>query len=360
MSNYTEAVTASTEGSAPYPVFDPFGAWDIAGIVVGATAYFINLVIFIVVILRKSTFLPFRTKNIRLLVILELCGLSFWVLQIITDNTRTVLFSRGACVILFPWLMYAVGLLLHMIIVNYRLYILYWLLVLKRPIGGFKFHALFSLTYIPTLLYVIASSASTKLVYTTQYPDPGQCMFNYDYRIFFATALYYLVGIAVLLNILLRNVRKTFNEYRESLASTLAFTVFAIVIGVANAKVVSAYGWGRFLMSMIALVAVNVFFWVTMAKPLYAYVFNREEYLASFKQNLALDGLDNFQSSNPSRSGGGSTTLQHSVYGDEEQGLELTAPRICTYPPSVSEAELTSVKSLFTSLTPLGEKNYLV
>ncbi|RKP39227.1 hypothetical protein BJ085DRAFT_40935 [Dimargaris cristalligena] len=316
MSSQSSAESANPSVYARVP--DPFGGWDIASIAIGGVVYFINIAIFILVLVRKRDFLPFRTKNVRLLALLEICGLCFWTFQIVDFDTRAVFYSRAACVILFPWLMYGVGLLLYMVIVNYRLYILYWLLVLKRPMGGFAFHAIFCLTYIPTILFLVASSASTTLVTTTRFPETGQCLFNFGYRIFFSAALYYLVGIAVLLNILLRNIRKTFNEYRESLASTLSFTIFAITIGVANAKYISAYSWGRFVMSMCALIAVNVFFWVTLARPLYAYFFNRDAYLAEFKQNLALDGLDNFQSSNPSRSGGGTLVRQSMAIAEEE------------------------------------------
>ncbi|KAJ1985496.1 hypothetical protein H4R33_003998, partial [Dimargaris cristalligena] len=260
---------------------------------------------------------------------------------------------------------------LYLSIMNYRLYILYWLIVRKRPLGGWLYHALFSLVWLPVLLFVIITAANPSFVGTTTgNRNPGICTYPGPMQTFMSVVLNYLAAVAIIINILIRNIRKTFNEYRETLLSTIALVAMAIFIGVSNWQYLPFYSWGRFVTSTVTLLTVHVYFWTMLARPLYAYLFNREAYLVTFKEHLSRDGFSHFASnSNRSRSvdttvlGISGSSRSRSV-PDPQDNMAHHIPQghdQCSslYATEVSEVELTDVKSLFKPLQPMSEKNYI-
>ncbi|KAJ1926595.1 hypothetical protein IWQ60_003675 [Tieghemiomyces parasiticus] len=272
--------------------------------------------------------------------------------------------SRASCIIYEAWLMYFCGLHLYLIVVNYRIWILYWLLIRMRPIGGRAFYGVFACLCIPAILFPVLSTAIPGWVTASEGDRKGNCRYTVAYHIYFSFALYYLVAVAVVLSVLLRNVRKTFNEYRESMISTAGFVILAIVTGVTGSQYIFLHGWGRFIILTLSLVTVNLYFWISLSRPLYGYLFDRQNYLARFQETLAMDGLTGLQSS-----GGGTasrseaTAVKASVTGTETPAEAIEAEpakEFSVYQNSVSDAELTNVRSLFAPSKPLDEKAYLV
>ncbi|KAJ1921827.1 hypothetical protein IWQ60_006686 [Tieghemiomyces parasiticus] len=262
--------------------------------------------------------------------------------------------------------MYSAGLLFYLVVVNYRMWILYWLLVRMQPIGGRYFYGIFAIMCVLPIIFPILSTAIPGWVYTTNGDQPGTCMYSPGYSVLFCVALYYLTVVAITLAILLRNVRKSFNEYLETMISTAGFTVLVIVMGVTGMKVFWLHSWGRFIMLNLSLIAVNLYFWASLARPLYGFLFDRQNYLTQFQETLAMDGLAEFKSSSgtASRADNG-TTLKGSVTEtmtpmEEDVVVAMPSKKDVVYPASVSDAELTDVRSLFAPTKPMDEKSYLV
>ncbi|RKP37270.1 hypothetical protein BJ085DRAFT_37124 [Dimargaris cristalligena] len=287
-------------------------------------------------------------------------GLLFWVFQLVTYYIDHTQMNLGVCIFLGPWLTFGLGIFLYAIVLNYRLYILFWLLIRKQPTGGLIYHLIFSLVYLPTCIFLIISSSLTSFTTTIPSPGPGICFYSDTFHYLAMGILSYLALIGIVLNILLRNVRKTFNEYRETMVSTVAFVLLLLALTIINSRAVHRYSWGRFLATLACLVCVHAFFWVALTPMLWGYWRNREGFLMTFKSDLASDGLSDFSSAPRSRSND-----PHSCHGvfdsDDPSSLEHTcSTRTLDLHVCASEMELSLAKYLDQSLDGRDEKGHVV
>ncbi|KAJ1994298.1 hypothetical protein H4R33_000335 [Dimargaris cristalligena] len=247
---------------------DLFGVWDLVMVVSGVAWHLFTVVIFGWIVLRRHHFPPFRTRNLRLLGFMLACGILFWVCQVLTSlTTGRPNLPRAVCVLISPWLAYGLGLDLYMTILAYRLYLLYWLLVLRYPLRQSRRFYLFPILLgVPTALVLVSATASPRLVSTTHYPNPGNCVYSLMYSALCVVDVMIHIIVLLCLNYLCRHIEATYNDYRETTFGSIAFILLTIV-------------------------AVNVFIWIGIGPPLYGYLFDREEYLAQFCVKLAADGL---------------------------------------------------------------------
>ncbi|KAJ1970130.1 hypothetical protein IWQ62_000170 [Dispira parvispora] len=278
------------------PALEPrpegFGGWDIAIITLGIVVYMADIAALTFMYRKQQHYLPFRSKNMGVFVLAQCCGALYWVFEYVYMATHYGDRPRVYCFFVGPLLGFGLGLFTYMILLNYRLYLFVWLMVIKRSARSVWFHICFVPVYLPTILFIVASAASHSLVSTAKAPNPGLCYFSVAYRTFLTVNACYLVIVSITLGILSRKVRKTFVAYWETLISAAACIILVALNGIGNSRYLSGPGWGRFLLTLAVLIVVNIYFWSTVSYPLYCYFFRRQEYLEEFNARLAQDRLD--------------------------------------------------------------------
>ncbi|KAJ1970116.1 hypothetical protein IWQ62_000155 [Dispira parvispora] len=273
------------------PQFAKFGGWDIAIIVIAAIVYAADIAALIFMYRKQRFYLPFRSKNMFIFVLAQCCGALYWIFEYgyLVSSQRDM--PRSYCVIVLPWIAFGLGLFSYIILLNYRLYLFVWLMVIKRSARSIWFHICFIPVYLPTIVFVVVASASHEFVSTYSAPNPGLCKYSMPYHIFISVNTAYLILVSIVLGILSRKVRKAFVAYWETLISAIACIILIVLSVVGNSHHLNRKGWGRFVLMLISLITVNIYFWLTVAYPLYSYFFRREAYLEEFNSRLSQDRL---------------------------------------------------------------------
>jgi len=108
--------------------------------------------------------------------------------------------------------------------------------------------------------------------------------------------------ISVIFVFLLRNIRKSFNEYNLLRFQVLVGVVFFIVIAVLSYFRLTGVVYGRSVMTLGFVVIVSSVQYIGLGKCVYLTIFHREPYLKRFRERLDQDSRDhvNQKLKNPS------------------------------------------------------------
>ncbi|KAJ1970131.1 hypothetical protein IWQ62_000171 [Dispira parvispora] len=274
------------------PQIEKFSGWDVAIIVIASIVYAADIAALTFMYRKQRCYLPFRSKNMLVFVLAQCCGALYWVFQYgyLVSSHRDM--PRSYCVIVLPWIAFGLGIYSYLILLNYRIYLFVWLMVIKRSARSIWFHVCFIPVYLPTIVFVVTASASHEFVSTYSSPNPGLCKYGIGYYIFTYVNTSFLILVSIVLGILSRKVRKAFVAYWETLISAIACIILIVLSEIGNSHYLNRKGWGRFVLMLISLLIVNIYFWLTVAYPLYGYFFRRQEYLEEFNARLSQDRLD--------------------------------------------------------------------
>ncbi|KAI9596205.1 hypothetical protein BDF19DRAFT_412797 [Syncephalis fuscata] len=237
------------------------------------------------------TYPPLKAKHIPLM---GLCLLSSFLWWLGTMHANGLFGFQGVWSICsvwmasaIVWLQFCFGVMLLMAILIYRLYTLRNIFTGQRITSNRPSLAPILFYLIPVMSMGVVASVFPEI--SVAISDKGSCRFNTLYK----AVCFSWVGLAAILlcylSWSLRNIRKTFNEFKELRAGCMA-TISCLIWNAAILMLrYHTETWGFYLVLVMDIVTFNFFYWLVLAKPFYGHVFNREECLDKFLMGLVHD-----------------------------------------------------------------------
>ncbi|RKP04647.1 hypothetical protein THASP1DRAFT_26760, partial [Thamnocephalis sphaerospora] len=188
------------------------------------------------------------------------------------------------------WIQYVFGVMLTLGIFNYRLYALYIVFVCGRSFAEAPKLLLVICYFIPIIAIALVGVVESEI--SLALDDNGSCQFTLWYKIALLAVLSAAQVVGAYLSYLVRNIRRSFNEYHEQrIGLAVAFTCITLngvmILGQFNYLL-----YGKLIMLFANLAAANVYFWLVLGPPLYGCLFHRKRCLRNFIANLELDSGD--------------------------------------------------------------------
>lgn len=272
---------------------DPVGYYDMAAVIIYSSILFIGLLANIYV-LRNRHYAPLKAKNVPLMTgiffhsiffflgDLTLCGLV---------HVRGPFF--GNCTLMLIWFRSMMGNFSLGSLLTIRSYKLYRVFCLNKPTHGYK-RALPYILYILLIITVGTISTMIPNSLTVAYMQAAEfCIDNPDLVTAYCSILWFVWAIYLAFMWLLRNVRSSFNEFREmaiSLGLLVVCTIFNQTVLYYVPRLPVSLPWRLSLVSVDQITA-NYIWWLVMFKPLYNCIFHHDTYLTEWRMKLAADGL---------------------------------------------------------------------
>ncbi|KAJ1972992.1 hypothetical protein H4R35_004366 [Dimargaris xerosporica] len=270
------------------PPREPIIDYIILGL--GACAFFVNLLAFLY-LLKNRNYPPLKAKNIPLMTVALVSSFFWWL----GDSHVNGLFGFrppfNLCLMWGFWMRHVLGILTHLIVINYRLHLLRWLFVLKRPGKGWRFYVPVILISIPPALLGIVGVVLPRnytLIYST---GLARCKHNSLIKYLVLSYSVFLILLIWVQSFLLRNIKSSFNEFRSVVPACIGTTVVVTLNATFVLFELHHTIAGRAVLGVANIVACQLFFWCIMGPPLRGCMFHRQEYLTRFYSSLERDGL---------------------------------------------------------------------
>ncbi|KAJ1963298.1 hypothetical protein GGI12_002132 [Dipsacomyces acuminosporus] len=273
---------------------DPVGTGDRIMVAVGFSVLGLTAILVILAWIHRH-YRPIQTKGLKAITLMLMCGVLWIIGSFVVNGVVDVVGVWSHCRVWILWCR-LVFTYLYFFLLIFRAYELHRIFVLKKPCHGWSWYLPIISMAVFTLSFGIASqlvSAERTIKYL---PDLHMCTFGRAYHyVCFAIGLVFWAIYTVYI-VLIRNIRSSFNEFRENLVIYIAWTVMQLELMVF-----------RFLKTKFPLrvraripsAALDVFFvvlpvWILLGYPTFMCLFRREEYLARWFQRVSDDNLAEF------------------------------------------------------------------
>ncbi|KAJ1929161.1 hypothetical protein IWQ60_001422 [Tieghemiomyces parasiticus] len=264
---------------------------DLTVLGIGITVFAVDLVAYLYILANRN-YSPLKAKNIPVMGLALLSALFWWM----GDSQVSGLFGEvngilRLCLMWGLWMRHVLGIMTHLIIINYRLHVLNWVFNKRCGARGWRFYLPVCLMAIPPLALCIISAA-LPYRYTLEYnAEEQRCKHNSFFKFFAFGYSVVLIMCIWIQSFILRNIKSSFNEFRQILPACVGATVIVtlnalfVITGFHHAIV------GRAILSIANLIACQLFFWCIMGPPIWGSLFHRQAYLTRFYSSLQRDGL---------------------------------------------------------------------
>ncbi|KAJ2785684.1 hypothetical protein H4R18_000375 [Coemansia javaensis] len=267
--------------------------WDIFTLVFGAVLMLLNTILYAYAMFNHR-YPPLRAKNLRLISVLWLCTLIWFIGIIGTNFNLNHLFGfPGSCLLFGLWFRILLGIFAFVFIHILRLYtyirifrhcrrVTYWVYVWGIAI------------YLAIILgYGIPMSVLQDQLTVHYYRPLHTCGYGGLFtELSFSVVWAGWAGVAVTA-FFARNINTSFREYREML----------VIIGLCSAAILyetithhirrqyTIHRWSRVISSLAEYMACHTSLGVLLGVPAYNCIFNREEYRRRFFRKMQAGGL---------------------------------------------------------------------
>ncbi|KAJ2746033.1 hypothetical protein GGI20_001660 [Coemansia sp. BCRC 34301] len=292
--DFTPAEAARVQLAAFFGIkVDPVGYVDLAAVVVYSLVLFVGLCANIYVWCNRH-YAPLKAKNIPLMTGIYLHSVFFFLGDLTLCgmvHVRGPFF--GNCTLMLIWLRSMMGNFSLGSLLTIRSYKLYRVFCMNKPMHGYN-RAMPYVLYIALILVAGTISTIIPKHLTVDYIEGVEfCIDNPNLVTSYCSVLWFMWCIYFMMMWLLRNVRSSFNEFRE-MAISLGLLVFCTIFNQAVLYCVprlpTSLSWRLALLSVDQITA-NYIWWLIMLKPIYKCVFHHDKYLAQWKQKMTADGL---------------------------------------------------------------------
>ncbi|KAI8325300.1 hypothetical protein GQ54DRAFT_254942, partial [Martensiomyces pterosporus] len=272
---------------------DPVGYADLAAVVIVCLVNAVGLSANAFVWFNRH-YAPLKAKNIPLMTGIYMQGLCLFLGDLTLCglvHIRGPFF--GNCMLMLIWLRTLFGTYTLGGLMTIRSYTLYRVFCQNKPILGVH-------RFVPYIIFVAAiltigtiTSLMPKRMTMDYMAGIELCLINKDLINAILTGIWLMWGGFILMLWLLRNIRTSFNEFREvsvSLIVLIASTIFNHVLlqRIPNFPIYLAW---RLSLMFIDQFTTNLIWWMIMGKTVYKCMFHYEEYLLQWKHTLLTDGL---------------------------------------------------------------------
>ncbi|KAJ2412435.1 hypothetical protein GGF47_006087, partial [Coemansia sp. RSA 2524] len=271
----------------------PVGYGDLAMVVIWTFVLMVGMAATTYMWIHRH-YAPLKAKNIPLMTGIYMHSVFFFLGDLTLCglvHVRGPFFAN--CTLMLVWFRsmfgnFALGSLLAI-----RSYKLYRVFCKNKPMHGNR-------RYIPYLLFlaliIIVGTVSTAVPrsMSVEYIEGIEfCIVNQHLVTAYTTILWLVWTVYMAMVWLLRNIRSSFNEFREmatSLFLIVACTVFNQTLLYTVPRLPTSLRWRLALVSVDQITA-NYIWWLIMFKPLSNCLFRHNEYLTEWRDKMTFDGL---------------------------------------------------------------------
>ncbi|KAJ1644982.1 hypothetical protein J3B02_000828 [Coemansia erecta] len=272
---------------------DPRGRGDAIMIIVFLIIYGLDLFV-VLFLLWNRKYPPLKSKNPLIMSLVMVCAW-IWFTSELAANGHVPLAGTimTNCKAFGVWLRILLGVCSVSCLIALRTYGLYRVFHLNMPYQGLSFYLPFLFYFICIIIYGIVSQLISPRLTIEYVAVLDICNYNSGFKASVFTLLWVTWIFVVFLSWKIRNIKSSFNESTEiTLASFIVFAVLAFTT-------IMHYTHPRFALDVqlrvatttLDHIAVNVLWWLIMAKPLYMCLFHRNEYMREWLHKLRQDGL---------------------------------------------------------------------
>ncbi|KAJ2468709.1 hypothetical protein GGI02_003620 [Coemansia sp. RSA 2322] len=272
---------------------DPVGYGDLAALLtwslILSAGLFANIYVW-----NNRHYAPLKAKNIPLMTGIYLHSVFFFLGDLTLCgivHVRGPIF--GNCTLMLIWLRSMLGNFSLGSLLTIRSYKLYRVFCMNKPMHGYN-------RAVPYVLYIVlifaAGTISTIIpkYLTVDYIEGVEfCIDNPNLVTAYCSVLWFMWCIYFMMMWLLRNVRSSFNEFREmaiSLGLLVSCTIFNQAVLYCVPRLPTSLRW-RLALLFVDQFTANYIWWLIMLKPMYKCVFFHDKYLIQWKQKMTADGL---------------------------------------------------------------------
>ncbi|KAJ2350874.1 hypothetical protein GGF43_004196 [Coemansia sp. RSA 2618] len=237
---------------------------------------------------------PLKAKNIPLMTGIYLHSVFFFLGDLTLCglvHVRGPFFAN--CTLVLIWFRsmfgnFALGSLLAI-----RSYKLYRVFCKNKPMHGYR-RCIPYLMFLAFILIVGMVSTFVPNGMAVEYIEGIEfCIVNQHLVTTYCTILWCVWTVYMVMVWLLRNIRSSFNEFREMAISLLLLvgcTVFNQVLLYTVPRLPTSLRW-RLSLVTVDQVTANYIWWLIMFKPLFNCLFRHDKYLNEWKEKMTFDGL---------------------------------------------------------------------
>ncbi|KAJ2806872.1 hypothetical protein H4R20_001515 [Coemansia guatemalensis] len=272
---------------------DPIGYGDFTIVILYSLVLAIGFVA-TVYIWANRHYAPIKAKNIPLMTGIYLHSVFFFLGDLTLCglvHVRGPFF--GNCVLMLIWFRsmfgnFALGSLLAI-----RSYKLYRVFCKNKPMHGHRRLIPYLIFFMLVFIVGMVSSLIPR-EFTVAYLEGVEfCIVNQDLVTTYCTILWCIWAVYMVMIWLLRNIRSSFNEFREmaiSLLLLITCTLFNQVVLYRFPSLPTSLRW-RLALVTVDQVTANYIWWLIMFKPIFNCIFRHDSYLTEWKDKLTSDGL---------------------------------------------------------------------
>ncbi|KAJ2846836.1 hypothetical protein IWW36_004156 [Coemansia brasiliensis] len=272
---------------------DPIGYGDMAMLVFWSFILAMGLVATIFMWINRR-YAPLKAKNIPLMTGIYLHSVFFFLGDLSLCglvHVRGPFFAN--CTLMLIWFRsmfgnFALGSLLAI-----RSYKLYRVFCRNKPIHGYR-RCIPYILFLAIIMTVGIISTAVPRRMSVEYLEGVEfCIVNQHLVTTYCTILWCIWAVYMVMVWLLRNIRSSFNEFREMAISLLLLvgcTIFNQVLLYTEPRLPTSLRWRLALISVDQTTA-NYIWWLIMFKPLYNCLFRHDKYLTEWKDKMTFDGL---------------------------------------------------------------------
>ncbi|KAJ1892344.1 hypothetical protein LPJ66_006399 [Kickxella alabastrina] len=272
---------------------DPLGYVDFAVVLFYITTLLIGLIANIYIWFNRH-YAPLKAKNIPLMTGIYFHCIFFFLGDVTLCglvHVRGPVF--GNCILMLVWFRSMLGNFSLGALLTIRSYKFYCVFCRNKPMQGYR-RTLPYLVYILIIAIVGIISTLVPRRMTMVFLDSIEfCSVNENLVTTYCTMLWAVWVAYTAMMWLLRNVRSSFNEFKE-MAVSLSLLILCTVSNQALLYMVphlpASLYWRVVLVTIDQLTA-NYMWWLVMFKPLYNCLFYRNTYLEEWQQKMTDDGF---------------------------------------------------------------------
>ncbi|KAJ2635626.1 hypothetical protein GGF40_003488 [Coemansia sp. RSA 1286] len=272
---------------------DPIGYVDLAAVIFFSVILGIGFLANVYIWFNRD-YAPLKAKNIPLMTGIFLHSVFF----LLGDFTLCGLVHVrgpffGNCILMLVWFRSMLGNFSLGALLTIRSYKFYRVFCKNKPVYGY-------MRIVPYVLYIVLivfvgliSTLVPRQMTMLHLESIEFCAVNQNLVTTYSVMLWGMWGVYMVMMWLLRNVRSSFNEFKEmaiSLAALVICTISNQALLYSVPLLPTILHW-RLLLVAIDQFTANYIWWLIMLKPLYHCIFNHDSYLAYWKQKMTNDGL---------------------------------------------------------------------
>ncbi|KAJ2712940.1 hypothetical protein H4R19_002495 [Coemansia spiralis] len=280
----------------PLPVVKPLepGFWDISTLVTGAVLTLLNTILFAYAAVHHQ-YPPLRAKNMRLISLLWLCTVIWYIGIIGTNFNLSHLFGSKTsyCTVFGLWFRILFGVFAFIFIHIMRLYVYIRIFLKARRVTyrvyvtATVFYALIILIYgVP--MSILSRTLTVKFVQPLQTCIYGRLFIELSFSVVWAG----WAGI-VTMAYKARKINTSFREYHEMLLIVILCTI-AVLYETISQHIYLKYTlhqWSRVVSTVAEYLACQSSLVILLGVPVYNCIFHREEYKRKFFRKMREDGM---------------------------------------------------------------------